>query len=215
MLTLYLAILILKNRYKIFSAFYIFYSEEREILQNHKTDAFQKSKIFGVLMIGINTKFILFLSVFFILFFSTGYTSNKTAPSFALFSTDGNLIKLSTEINKSEVLIVFFASYCVPCRNEIPILVKLHEKYSSRFNILFVSIDKEGKTEAEKVLSELDVKNYTCLLDLYQQTIKKYSPSLTIPAFFLVDKSGKILYESIGYKKESIDSFEKFVNKTN
>lgn len=164
---------------------------------------------------SINNKIRYCVSIFLVLFLSTVYPSTKTAPSFALFSTDGNLVKLSTEINKSEVLIIFFASYCLPCRNEIPELVKLHEKYSSRFNILFVSIDKEGKTEAEKVLSELDVKNYTCLLDLYQRTIKKYSPSLTIPAFFLVDKSGKIIYESIGYNSESIGSFERYINKTN
>ncbi len=164
---------------------------------------------------SINTIIRICVSIFLILFLSMGYPLNKTAPSFALFSTQGDLVKLSSETVKSEVLIVFFASYCVPCRNEIPELVKLQEKYSSRFNILFVSIDKEGKPEAEKVLSELDVKNYTCLLDIYQQIVKKYSPSLTIPAFFLVDKNSKIIYESIGYKKESIDSFEKFVNKTN
>ena len=144
----------------------------------------------------------------------SAYSSDKDASSFALFSTEGNLVKLSSEISKGDVMLVFFAGYCVPCRKEIPELVKLQEKYNSRFNILFVNIDKEGKPEAEKVLNELGIKNYTCLLDIYQQTVKKYSPSLSIPAFFYIDKSGKIRYQSIGYKAESINSFEKFINKT-
>jgi len=162
-----------------------------------------------------NISFIKFcLYVCLILFSSAVYSSDKTAPSFALFSTDGNLVKLSSEITKSDMLVIFFAGYCVPCRNEIPELVKLHEKFNNRFNILFVNIDKEGKPEAEHFLKELGIKNYQCLLDIYQQTVKKYSPSLAIPAFFLVDKTGKIRYESIGYKPESIDSFEKYINKT-
>lgn len=155
------------------------------------------------------------ISISLILLSSSVFSSDKPAPSFALYSTENNLVKLSSEITKNEVLIIFFASYCAPCRNEIPELVKLQEKYSSRFNIIFVNIDKEGKPQAEKVLNELNVKNYLCLLDIYQQTVKKYSPSLTIPAFFLVDKSGKIIYKSIGYKPESIDSFEKYIIKTN
>ena len=157
---------------------------------------------------------LLCLSASLILLSGITYSSDKDASLFALFSTDGNLVKLSSEINKNDVVIIFFAGYCVPCRNEIPQLVKLHEKYSNRFKILFVNIDKEGKPEAERILSELNINNYTCLLDIYQQTVKKYSPSLTIPAFFLIDKNGKIKYESIGYKSGSIDSFEKYINKT-
>jgi thiol-disulfide isomerase/thioredoxin len=141
------------------------------------------------------------------------YSSDKTAPSFALFSTDGNLVKLNSEITKNDILLVFFAGYCIPCKNEIPDLVKLHKKYSDRFNIIYVNIDKEGKPAAEKVLGELGITDYTCLLDIYQKTIKKYSPSLAIPAFFLIDKSGKIRYESIGYKSENINSFENYIIK--
>ncbi len=150
---------------------------------------------------------------FFVLISVFANSSDKTAPSFALFSTEGNLIKLSSEINKNDTLLVFFASYCIPCRNEIPELIKLHSKYNNRFNILYINIDKEGKSEAEKMLGELGIINYTCLLDVYQQTVKKYSPSLAIPAFFLVDKNGKIRYESIGYKSENIISFEKYIIK--
>jgi len=149
-----------------------------------------------------------------LLFSVFAYSSDKTAPSFALFSTGGNLVKLSSEINKKEVLLVFFAGYCVPCRKEIPELVKLHNKFKENFNIVYVNIDKEGKPEAEKVLSELGITDYTCLLDMYQQTVKKYSPSLAIPAFFLIDKNGKMRYESIGYKSGSINSFEKYIIKT-
>ncbi len=152
------------------------------------------------------------VSVSLILYSFTAYSSDKEAPLFALFSTEGNLVKLSTETEKSDILIVFFAGYCAPCRKEIPELVKLHERYSGNITLLFINIDKEGKPEADRVLNELGIKNCTCLLDIYQQTIKKYSPSLAIPAFFLIDKNRQIIYRSVGYKPESISSFEKYLN---
>jgi len=151
------------------------------------------------------------LPCFIIVVFQT-YSYAKDAPLFALFSNKGDLVQLSSVIKKSDVLIVFFASYCAPCKTEIPEIIKLHDRYGSRFNLLFVNIDKEGKPAAESVLNELGIINYTCLLDIYQKSIKKYSPLLTIPAFFLVDKKGKIKYESIGYKAESINSFEKYLD---
>jgi len=164
-------------------------------------------------MAGINC-FIKYNLIFFIILISSmAFSADKKAPLFALFSIDGSLVSLSSEIEKNDVLIVFFAGYCIPCRKEIPELVKLHEKYSNSFNLLFINIDKEGKPEAERILGELGVTNYTCLLDMYQLTIKKYSQSLTIPAFFLVDKNGKIKFQSIGYKPESIKSFEKYIKK--
>lgn len=131
---------------------------------------------------------------------------------FALFSTNEILVSLSTEIKKGDVLVVFFASYCAPCKKEIPELIRLHEKYGKGFNILLVNIDQEGKPKAEQFLNEIGVSNHTTLLDIYQQAAKKYLPKLTIPAFFLVGRNGRIKYESIGYKPESIDSFEKYIN---
>ena len=118
-------------------------------------------------MAGINSFIKYYFTACMVLISCLAFSADKKAQPFALFSTDGTLISLSSETEKNDVLIVFFAGYCVPCRKEIPELVRLHEKYSSRFNLLFINIDKEGKPEAERILKELGVSKYTCLLDIY------------------------------------------------
>ncbi len=54
----------------------------------------------------------------------------RNAPRFALFDLKGNLVTLSTLIKEKPVVLSFFASYCYPCKREVPALVELGKKYS-------------------------------------------------------------------------------------
>ncbi len=159
--------------------------------------------------------FILNVSVccYLILFINAVLPAEQFAPSFALFSTEGELVTLSSKIRDRDLLVIFFASYCAPCREELPRLIGIHKKNPDKFNVLLVNIDKEGKQKAEETMNEIGISGYICLLDIYQQTIKKYSPALTVPAFFLIDKSGRIKFASTGYRAESISLFEKNIDK--
>lgn len=137
------------------------------------------------------------------------YANKRKAPSFALFNLKGKLVMLSKLSRQGNVILAFWASYCKPCIREMPQLVELEKQYSSKRNVklVLVNIDKEGKEKASSVLQQLNVNN-ECLLDMYQVTARKFIPDLKIPALFLIDKRGHIVFKAVGDKKENLDRLE-------
>ncbi len=141
---------------------------------------------------------------------------SKKAPGIALYNMNDQLVKLSELTKSNNVIVAFWASYCVPCKKEMPQLVQLEKKYSGSkgVKLLLINIDKEGKQAAQPVLDELGVEA-ECLLDSYQTCAKKYISGLKIPAVFLVNTSGEIVYEAVGESSENISNLEKAIKKLN
>ncbi|MBP7584098.1 MAG: TlpA family protein disulfide reductase [Spirochaetes bacterium] len=134
----------------------------------------------------------------------------RNAPGFALFNTEGKLVTLKSLTKEKPLVLSFFASYCVPCKREIPQLLDLEKKLPGRFNIMLVNIDREGKEKALEFLNGISVQR-DCLLDIYQQTAKKYIPDLKVPALFLVDKRGAIVFEAVGDKNDTMAKLERAI----
>ncbi len=141
-------------------------------------------------------------------------SATKKAPGIALYNLSDKLITLSSINKESNVIISFWASYCKPCRKEMPQLVELEKKYANknRIKLLFVNIDNEGKEKAQPVLDELNITN-ECLIDRYQVNAKKYIPGLKIPAIFIVNQNGNIVFEAVGESEETIANLEKAIQK--
>jgi len=121
---------------------------------------------------------------------------NKKAPDFALKDLFGNDIRLSDYKNKV-VLLNFWATWCPPCREEMPALQRLHNKMVGRdFIILAVSVDY---MDPAKVNDFLIKGGYTfkVLLDTQNQASAKYGVT-AIPATFIIDKKGKLVERHIG-----------------
>jgi len=140
--------------------------------------------------------------------------SQKKAPGLALYNLDNNLVTLTELTKKSNVIISFWASYCKPCLKEMPMLVELEKKYEGKkkVKLLLVNIDNEGKEKAKPVLEDFKISN-ECLLDSYQVNAKKYIPKLKIPAIFLVNQKGNIVFEAVGESRENIANLEKAIQK--
>lgn len=154
----------------------------------------------------------LLLSLFLCLLASHYSHSNAAnAPSFALYNLNGQLVSLSNEIKDKNIIIAFFASYCVPCKSEIPKLVNIADRNQLKCKLLLINIDKEGASKAGEFLSGVNVRGQECLLDLYQMVIAKYVPETKIPAFFLVNKRGTILMKSIGGSSRDLERLEKMI----
>lgn len=115
---------------------------------------------------------------------------------FYLNDLDGIYTRLSEHKGKV-IFLNFFATWCPPCRNEMPSMQKLHEMLDGPdFVMIAVSVDRGG---VEKVRDFIKKNGYSfrVLIDSDGAASKKYSVS-SIPATFIIDKNGNIVSRIIG-----------------
>jgi peroxiredoxin len=123
----------------------------------------------------------------------------RVAPEFTQPDSTGKLINLSMFYGKY-LLIDFWASWCVPCRNENPGLVKAYNQFSKNgFEILSVAIEKSG--DRKKWLDAIyhDKLNWTHVSDLkfWDNSVAKLYYINALPQNFLLDPSGKIIAKNL------------------
>lgn len=119
------------------------------------------------------------------------------APDFALKSHSGNNIRLS-ELRGEVVLINFWASWCGPCRQEMPLLDELHNKYKALgFTVLGVNVEQDTY-QARKLLKDMPV-SFPVLFDESSVVSKQYDV-IAMPSTVLVDRNGNMRYLHKGYK---------------
>jgi len=157
----------------------------------------------------MNNKCLILISIFILAIVSSSAASPRRAQGFALLNRNNQLVTLSSLVKKGNVIVSFWATYCVPCKREMPELSKLAAAYRDRkrVGVLFVSIDKEGKRVAQPFLDALNIAD-ECVFDIYQETAKRYIPSLKVPAVFLVNEKGMIVFEAVGETPETLRRLE-------
>lgn len=101
---------------------------------------------------------------------------------------------------KKAVIISFFATYCKPCKKEIPLLAALHDTYGEDgLQVLLVSIDKEKPKldEAVKLANKAKVK-FPVLGDRFNIVARRYYVE-KLPCLYILDANGKVAFVNIGY----------------
>jgi peroxiredoxin len=133
----------------------------------------------------------------------------QTAPEFTMNTIDGKSVKLS-DFKGKYVLLDFWASWCQPCRQENPNVVKVYNKYKDRkFTILGVSLDKDPAAWKQAVIQDgLTWTHVSELKDFEGPTVRLYQVE-AIPSSFILDPEGKIIAKNL--RGEELDSF---LNKT-
>lgn len=120
----------------------------------------------------------------------------KQAPDFTLKNLAGENVSLSS-LRGKVVLLNFWATWCPPCREEIPSMVKLNQAMAGKpFQMLAVSIDEGGKEAVEKYFKSLGATLPT-LLDTNQQIGALYGIT-GVPETFVIDPNGVILKKHVG-----------------
>lgn len=122
---------------------------------------------------------------------------DKAAPDFTLKSSSGFNLRLS-EHRGQVIMLNFWATWCGPCRQEIPVLNALHSEFQPLgFELLGVNIDEQpGK--ALKMAEDLNV-SYPVLFDKEKIVSKLYGVK-AMPTTVLIDRSGKVRHIHHGYK---------------
>jgi len=133
-------------------------------------------------------------------------TPSTKAPDFALRSLEGPNLRLQ-EQRGQVVMVNFWATWCGPCRVEMPHLARLYEKYhASGFQLLGINIDEDPR-QAATVAAKLGLR-FPVLLDTEKKVSKLYDLS-TMPSTVLIDRDGRVRYIHRGYRDGYEDTYEK------
>ena len=130
------------------------------------------------------------------------------APNFTLKSLSGKNLKLS-EMTGNVVLINFWASWCGPCRQEMPLLNDLHNKYEALgFTVLGVNVEEQSEN-ARGFINDFPV-DFPILLDNRNQVSQMYNV-IAMPTTVVVDRDGNMRYLHKGYKPGDEKQYRKMV----
>jgi peroxiredoxin len=127
----------------------------------------------------------------------------KDAPDFSLPDLNGKAVNLS-DFKGKVVILDFFASWCPPCRQEIPDFIELQKSYGDKgFAMVGVALVAAG--EAKEFADKAGI-NYPVLID-DGKVSAIYGPIRSIPTTFVLDKSGRIVKLYIGFRpKETFEN---------
>ena len=125
-------------------------------------------------------------------------TVSGPAPNFSLQSNAGGQVSLAS-LKGKVVMVNFWATWCVPCRQEMPHLQALYQKYNSLgFELLAVNVEKNNAEGARKWLQETPV-TFPVLFDPENQVTKLYKVQ-TMPSTVIIGRDGTMRFMHNGYK---------------
>jgi peroxiredoxin len=116
------------------------------------------------------------------------------APDFTLNNMNGQQVSLS-DYRGQKVFLNFWASWCPPCRQEMPYMQKLHEEYGKEVVILAVNVG-ESKSTAANFMMQNDL-SFPVLLDNSKDTARNYLVR-GIPSSYFLDQNGIIKEKIVG-----------------
>lgn len=126
----------------------------------------------------------------------------QMAADFELTSLDGHHVKLSDFRGKA-VLLNFWATYCGPCKIEMPWFVQLQKEYGPQgLQIVGVAMDDASTEDITKFATEMGV-NYPILLGK-ESVGQNYGGVSVLPTTFFIDRGGKIVAREFGLHSRSV-----------
>ena len=160
--------------------------------------------------------------VFFLLIFAISFTGSAgwamgqipksplKAIDFTLTDINGKSHTLSAYKDKV-FLLNFWASWCPPCREEMPSMQKMYDTWDkNKFILLAVNVD-EGREKA-KEFAQKNGYTFPILIDSERKVSKNYEVS-GIPTTYLIDEKGRILQRVVGSRHWSLEEIQRMIKK--
>jgi peroxiredoxin len=131
--------------------------------------------------------------------------AQKTAPAWELKDVNGKTLK-SSDFKGKVVVLDFWATWCPPCRAEIPGFVELQKKYSEQgLTIVGISLDEKGPSVVKPFMKKFNI-NYPVVMG-DDKVVEAFGGVESIPTTFVIDRTGKIVSKHVGLAEKS--QFEK------
>ena len=130
------------------------------------------------------------------------FQAKKKAPPFSLKTSEGTTVELK-KLKGKLVLVNFWATWCGPCRAEIPAFVDLYERYKDKgLEIVGISVDDNGWSDVKPFVEKYKI-NYPVVID-QGAVVRAYGNFNAIPVTFIVDKEGNLVDRHVGLMKKEV-----------
>ena len=148
----------------------------------------------------------LFLSLLLVLFlFAISNAQSippQKAPNFLLKTYKSNKIEL-VKLRGKVVIVNFWATWCPPCRAEIPDFVEVYDAYKSKgLQIIGIALDEDGWSKVNPFVEKNKI-SYPVVLGT-AEVVQRYGGIEAIPTTFIVDKKGNIVDHQVGMMTKEI-----------
>ncbi len=130
---------------------------------------------------------------------------------FKLRDLDNQLYDLTAECENSYVMLSFWATYCEPCKLEIPHLIRIQEEFADRgLKLALISVDSPRSKKG--VAPYARGKNWSCpvLFDINGKEMKQLKGTVP-PYLILVDPTGEVVYTHSGYKPGDEEHLREYI----
>jgi thiol-disulfide isomerase/thioredoxin len=126
-----------------------------------------------------------------------GVEVGEAAPAYAAETLQGDSLALR-DLRGEVVLLNVWASWCAPCRHEMPLLEELHRRYGpDGLRIVGASVDsRSARGQVERFLSQEEI-TYTILLDPREDVTRAFR-TVGVPESFLLDREGRLVWQFRG-----------------
>src|SRR5271168_582135 len=141
---------------------------------------------------------------------AAGNDASGPAPAFTLTTLNGESATLS-QYKGQVVMLNFWATWCGPCQQEMPLLDAMYKKYKpAGFTLIGVNVDKDAPPV--KQLLERKPVSYPVLLDPANQVSKAYHVD-EMPSSVIIDRKGQIRFVHRGYKPGDENEYQDLIRK--
>lgn len=133
-----------------------------------------------------------------------------SAPDFVCKTIEGKIID-TKELRGKVIMINFFATWCPPCKKELPVLQKnVAEKYADNKDFVLVVLGREHNMDEMKKYAEETGLKLPFAPDVERKIYSLYA-DVTIPRNIIINREGKISYQAIGYTEEEFKKIEEHI----
>lgn len=142
----------------------------------------------------------------------SGEKEYPPAPDFTLTDLNGQTISLA-DFEGKVIFLNFWATWCPPCRQEIPGFIEIYEKYKDKGMVIIgISVDRGGVAKVKEFVNDNNITYPVAMFT--DEIIKAYQPGRFIPTTIIIDKERKIRNKHVGYMdKETLEKYFLDLNK--